>query len=257
MNNVSLIYCTCDAYIDLSDNFFILLKKYWPEYSGDIYFNADSIEYHNGLFNIINIVHQQKKPSWSQRLYDCLKSVDTEYTMVFLDDYYLENRVNHQEFLRCLGYMDGHKNVASITFTKEPGTKKALIQELGNFSYRKHFSPYKITAHISIYRTRFLRSILRKNETAWEFEVNGSIRSLFRRGGFICKTDKNFTFPYHYGLLVSHGKYNKSLKEYFEKNENLSFPVERPYLGDEKDNRKSKIVYIIKGLLSLLSKKPI
>ncbi len=258
MNNLSMIFCTCDAYMDLSDNFFILLKKYWPEFDGNVLFNTDSEEYTSEIYNIINVVHHEKNLSWSQRLYDSLKLVTTDFVLLFLDDFYLEGNVNNKEFLSCLQYIEGHKEVNGIAFTLEPGIKKPLKNELSEFSIRKHFAQYKCTAHISIYRTSFLKQILKRNENAWEFEVNGTIRSFFKKGKFICKNNRNFTFPYSYGLLVRQGKYDKTLKEHFEKSEGLIFPVDRPFIGNNSkpEKKKNKIQYLWAGLLSIFARKP-
>lgn len=257
MNDLTMLFCTCDAYIDLCDNFFALLKRYWPEYDGTVIFNSDKTNYHNDSYHLINVEHPYPNSSWSQRLFDSLKLVETEFVILFLDDFYLESKVNNSEFLKCLTYMKKHKNVKEIAFTKEPGIKRKKISELGDFSFRRHLSLYKITAHIAIYRTSFLKNILKRNENAWEFEVNGTFRSFFKKGSFICKTNDHFTFPYHYGLLVRQGKYDRGLKEYFEKKENLVF-ANRPF-ADEclPQKKKSKVKYFISGLKSFFSKRPL
>lgn len=243
MNNLSMVFCTCDAYMDLSDNFFVLLHKYWPEFKGDIFFNTDTKKYTSELYNIINVVHHEKNSSWSQRLYDSLKLVTTDFVLLFLDDFYLEGKVNNKEFLSCLQYIEGHKEVNGIAFTLEPGIKKPLKNELSEFSIRKHFAQYKCTAHISIYRTSFLKKILKRNENAWEFEVNGTIRSFLKKGKFICKNNRNFTFPYSYGLLVRQGSYDKKLKEHFESFEGLEFSVTRPLIDTSKKIQRKKANY--------------
>ena len=258
MQKYSIIYCTCDEYIDLSDNFFHQLKKYWPEFSGDVIFNSDTKDYQNNSFNIINIKHDPKYLSWSQRLYDALKVTKTDFVLLFLDDFFLEGYVNNSEFLSCLSFLETRKDVNGIAFTLEPGVGKKLNSPLTEFSFRKHFTPYKLTAHIALYRKSFLMNILKRDENAWEFEINGTIRALFKKGKFVCKNNRNFTFPYSYGQLIRRGKYDKQLKEHFERIEGLSFPVDRPFYDENNSSecKKSKINYLIRGVLSFFSKKP-
>ena len=51
--DVTMIFCTCDAYADLWENFFILFKKYWPDFDGEIIFNTESKSYSNEGLNIV------------------------------------------------------------------------------------------------------------------------------------------------------------------------------------------------------------
>lgn len=258
IDNVTIVFCSCDAYSDLWENFFRLLKKYWPEYDGEIILNTESKEFHHGGMKISKPLNCSKDVSWSDRLSLSLQRVKTPYVLIFLDDYYLKENVNHGNFLKSLEYMKTHQDIVSITYLKEPGTKKE-VHDLEGFMRRTQFALYKITGHITLYRTDYLKKILKKNESAWEFEVNGTIRSWLKKGKFLCPIDNNNPiFPYDFGLLVTRGKYLKPVKEYFEDKQGCVFsnirPVMEEWIPKSNGSIVVKIKYLVKGLISFFKK---
>ena len=259
LNDVTIVFCSCDAYSDLWGNFFELLKKYWPEYDGEIILNTETKEFRYEGTQISKPLNCARDVSWSDRLSLSLKRVKTPYTLIFLDDFYLKNKVKHFEFLKTLEYMKANQDIASITYLKEPGAKKA-VQDLDGFINRSQFALYKMTAHITLYRTDYLKKILKYNESAWEFEVNGTIRSWFNKGKFLCPIDNfNVIFPYDFGSLIIRGKYLKPIKEYFENEEGCVFEDHRSvveeWISESNGSIFVKLKYLIKGLISIFKKR--
>lgn len=259
LKDVTIVFCSCDAYSDLWENFFKLLKKYWPEYDGEIILNTETKAFQYDGFRISSPLNCGEDVSWSDRLSLSLKRVQTPYVLIFLDDFYLKNKVNHVAFLRTLGYMKTNQDIVSITYLKEPGGKKE-VQDLDGFMDRAQFALYKMTAHITLYRTEYLQKILKNNESAWEFEVNGTIRSWFKKGKFVCPVNnESAIFPYDFGSLIIRGKYLKPIKEHFEKVEGCVFSDERAvieeWISQPTGGFIVKFKYLIKGLISFFKKR--
>ena len=257
--DVTILFCSCDAYSDLWENFFVLLKKYWPEYDGEIILNTETRKFQYDGFHISSPLNCSSEVSWSDRLSLSLKRVKTPYVLIFLDDFYLKSPVRHQEFMKTLNYMKSHQGVASITYLKEPGGRKG-IPELDGFVQREQCALYKMTAHITLYKTEYLQSVLKHNESAWEFEVNGTTRSWFKKGIFLCPVNnENAIFSYDFGSLVIRGMYLRQVKEYFEKEEGCIFEKERPIMDEWATQHQGgfliKCKYLIKGLLSIFKKR--
>ena len=259
LNDVTIVFCSCDAYSDLWENFFKLLKKYWPEYDGKIILNTESKEFQYEGMQISKPLNCARTVSWSDRLSLSLQQVKTPYVLIFLDDFYLKNQVNHEGVIRTLEYMKSYPNVVSITYLKEPGGKKEA-QSLDGFVNRAQFSLYKMTAHITMYKTEYLQKILKNNESAWEFEVNGTIRSWFKRGRFLCPIENsNPIFSYDFGSLVIRGKYLRPIKEYFEDKEGCVFSKKRAVMEEwvleSNGSVGAKVKYLVKVLLSICKKR--
>lgn len=257
-HDVTMVFCTCDAYADLWENFFKLLEKYWPEFDGDIILNTETTPFQYKNMKISEPLHCGADISWSDRLSLSLKRVKTPYVLIVLEDFYLKAPVDHTAFLETLEFMKNNPDVVSVTYLQEPGLKKPQ-PELPGFYKRKQFSLYKMTAHITLYRKDYLLSVLKKNETAWEFEVNGTIRSWFRKGGFLCPpNDSAAVFDYDFGTLCIRGKYYGPVKHYFETKEQLTFSVCREIVDiletPTGSSFRKKLYYLTKGMLSIFKR---
>ena len=258
--NCSIIFNTCDAYSDLWDGFFCLFKKYWPQYNGEIIFNSEQKKYFDANLNIVN-VENDRKLSWSERLANAIKQASSDYVLLMMDDFYLKDYVLSKEFETTVEFMMKHRGIKAITYMNEPGIKyEKPVDELKGFFVRSHFANYKMTAHISLYEKKYLLNILRKGESAWEFEVNGTFRSWLRGGGFLCpRKSSDFIFKYDYGALVVRGMFYLPVKEYFEQNENIVFSTSRQITDKIFDKKRGinfgRFKYPIRAFLSLFKKK--
>lgn len=263
-NDVTIVFCTCDKYYDLWNDFFRLLKKYWPEFHGTIILNSESKEITMPGLSISKPLNCSSDLSWEDRLALSLKKVKTEFVLIMLDDFFLKRKVHTEEFEKSLEIMKKTPAVVSITYLREPGVTQKRYKN--NYYIRRRIAPYKMTAHITLYRKDYLLNILRKNESAWEFETNGTVRSWFLKGVFLGPINNfNPVFSYDFGSLVIRGKFYKPVKSYFEENEECHFTTSRSTIaqwggkkGDVKSKRKVlKIIkYVLKGLISLFKRKP-
>lgn len=253
--SVSMIFCSCDAYADLWENFFKLLKKYWPEFDGEIILNTESRSFQYEGFAISEPLHCGRDVSWSQRLAYALDRAKNPYVLIVLEDFFLKAPVDHEAFCRSLAFMQENPRVASVTYLREPGASKPE-PALPGFFRRNQFSLYKMTAHITLYRKDYLRKLLKKAESAWEFEVNGTIRSWFKRGVFLCpENNERAVFPYDFGSLILRGKYYGPVKRWFEEKERLTFSDCRQTLeqwpAGSSGSAQKKLMYLTKGLCSV------
>lgn len=256
----SIILNTCDAYSDLWGGFFNLLKKYWPQLKYEIILNTESKTYEIDGLDILTPPHNNSK-SWSDRLATSLKTAKSNIVLLMMDDFYLKAPVDNGMFEKILLWMSKNEDVGSVTFLNEPGITKKRVPEVEGFYYRKKRCQYKMTAHITLYRKDLLLNILRKGESAWDFEVNGSFRAAFINKKFIgpIKSSK-VVFPYDFGSLVVRGKFYKPVKEYFEKNENIIFERNRgdtDMLFEPKKRffKLSKLKYPFKMVCSVFKEK--
>ena len=263
----SVIFCTCDKYEDLWDNFFLLFNKYWPDFNGEILFNSEYKSYTNPLFNNhIKSVKHNGRMQWSDRLNDALKQATSDFVLIFLDDYFLHHKVDTQRFKITLQYLQQHPTIKSLSYLREPGLGKPVL-DLPGFCERKHFALYKATAHVALYDKVYLQHLLRSGEDAWAFEVNATFRSWFNMSKHLCaQNNEHPIFPYDFSgwSLCMKGKYYRPVKEYFEKTEHLSFD-ERRETVDQIDtvsrntilHKISKLKYPLKAFLSFFRKKPL
>ena len=94
MNNVSIIFCTCDAYADLWNGFFKLFRKYWPDFDGEIILNTERKAFQYEGLNISAPLNCGNDVSWSDRLAMSLDRASGEYVLIMLEDFYLKAPVD-------------------------------------------------------------------------------------------------------------------------------------------------------------------
>ena len=260
-NGVSIVFCTCDAYSDLWDGFFLLFKKYWPEWSGEIIFNTDSLEYYYEGLNIINLPHKKgESRAWSDMFARALKACKNDKILLILDDFYFMDYVDHKKWLHTVDIMEQDPKIKSITYLYELGGYES-VSPIEGFWMRKHFSLYKITAHLTLYRRDYLLSILRKGESAWDFEINGTVRAWLKGGKFLCmKRGGQPIIPYD-GDFVRHGMFVEKNRLYFEEKEKIVFSDKRKSVKSFNENYTSKgksikkLSYGLKALPSIFKSK--
>lgn len=261
-NKVSMVFCTCDAYSDLWDGFFKLFKKYWPEWDGEIIFNTDSLEYSCEGLDIVNIPHQEgESKAWSDMLARALKMCRNDKILLVLDDFYFMNYVDNKKWLHTVEVMDQDLSIKSITYLYELGGYQS-VSPIEGFWMRKHFSLYKITAHLTLYRRDYLLSILRQGESAWDFEINGTVRSWMKGGKFLCMEKGGQPIIPYDGDFVRHGMFVEKNKRYFEEKEGIVFSDKRKSVESFNENYTSKgkflkkMSYGLKALPSIFKQKP-
>ena len=100
-NRVTLLVNSCDAYADLWQPFFTLLKRYFVPLPAEILLNTETKDF---AFDGLNLrcVHSTA-PTYGERMTDALREVKTEYTLLLLDDFFLRPEQRTEERLQEIG----------------------------------------------------------------------------------------------------------------------------------------------------------
>ncbi len=221
MNDISMLFCTCDSYSETWNPFFKLLKKYWPDYNYPVYFNSESATYsfEDLIIKCPFAKSRQKtrqKTPWSKRLLNILKYVDTEFVFMILDDYWLTDYVDSNQFNNCLDIMRANKKVGYICLTGykttmlNDGTGRVISSEYDGILEATSKCPYRVHAQAGLWRTQYLKKLLKGYEDAWRFEPMATIRSKFF--SYRCFDVVNPIIKYPFGGIIWGGRVKE---EYF------------------------------------------
>lgn len=182
MNDLTIVVCSCDKYDDLWYPYFEIFKNQWPDCKYPIILNTESKTYaHNGL-NIRCL--QLYKPeevaniSWSDRMIETLKYVDTEYVLVTLDDHFLISPVDSIKFEGALEIIKTHKRISALSFIAYVPADKQT-KWIGNFGRWSMNDYFRVNLDTAIWRKKALLRNLKAGENAWEFELNATERALW------------------------------------------------------------------------------
>jgi hypothetical protein len=103
-----------DAYSDVWELFFMLFKKYWPEYTGTIYFNTQQKEIKVDGLNII-CTKLGHLGSFGKEMRTCLDRIDSEDVMLMLIDFIFMDKVNDDK-IRDYFYFYKNHNLDTLNF---------------------------------------------------------------------------------------------------------------------------------------------
>lgn len=171
-NRLSILVTSCDSYDDAWEPFFKLFKIMWPTCDFPIYLNTESKTFEMDGLEITALhpdalTDKKGQPiSWSKRLTDAVRQIDSDYILFFLEDFFLMSPVREDVVPRCIDYMEEHPDVGIIDFYSEPHDETIVMDE---FSYTDRTFDYAINAMAAIWRKSFLLEIIR-DENPWDFE---------------------------------------------------------------------------------------
>ncbi|UCE99402.1 MAG: hypothetical protein JSV82_09625 [Planctomycetota bacterium] len=112
--------------------------------------------------------------SWSDNLLKAISQLKEDYVFLFLDDLFLHGSVNTEKVLEVLSWaiesdvnyirMNPMRNKPDRPFNEVVGivSKKAI---------------YRTSTVVSVWKKSVLSDLLKGGESAWDFEVHGSVRS--------------------------------------------------------------------------------
>ena len=222
--DITILVNSCDLYEDAWEPFFRLFHIMWPDCPYDVYLNTETKVYNCSFMKVQTICGGNI--SWSKRLKNCLEQIKTKYVLFFIEDFFLMSPVNERVFDSAVRLIHDNKRIGFISFNpdleKEGGFWDLTKEYNDVFNYIGKKSLYRINAQVNLWNKRFLKRILKNKESAWDFEVYGTIRAkIMPEIALSRKIDGPIVFDYHYslgyGYGIKQGKWLLKNKELFEK----------------------------------------
>lgn len=212
-NRCSVLVTTCDSYDDAWYPFFKLFNINWNDCKYPIYLNTESknFEYKGMDIKCLHPEYLTKKGkpiSWSERLKQAVKRIDTEYILFMLEDFFIKSPVRSDVVEDCLDWMEEDKDVVFIDFYTDPYENDEIIRN--EFSAIKRDNDWAINANCALWRKSFLIEMLR-DENPWDFEMNATAR--WRRTKYKIYTHrKEFDRVFDYQFETINGEWSAILK---------------------------------------------
>ena len=172
MNNVALLILSCDKYSDLWKNYFILFNKFWPDCPFPVYLQTNILDFE--CERNVNVIKVGENNLWSDDLIKSLSYLEKyDFVLLMMEDMFLKTTVSNSQIVTVLDeFFEVNGNF--ITLIAEPHYDKKFSQ---NFGLISPGAMYRATATAALWKKKILLDILRENETAWDFEKKGSIRT--------------------------------------------------------------------------------
>ena len=171
-DRMSLLVMSCDRYADLWNPMSDCLNRFWPDCPFEILLSTEtaSPETETAFHRVVH----SARAAWSGRLLDTLNSIATPYTMLLLDDLWPSLPIPTVAVEEILDLME--RDAIGSVHLRNEGTDQRDYEKDSAYRIYASGAPYRISASASIWNTAFLQSVLRPEESAWEFERIGSYR---------------------------------------------------------------------------------
>ena len=154
-----------------------LIKKYIPN-NFDIYFLnfGKPVDLHHGTYLALADIQEGGSNSWSKYLINFLSSIDDEYVIFTLDDYFLSKPLNLNSYNQIFNIMVHNKDVVCAKLgyspSDRPDSYKLITDKIFVLNQNANYSA---STQYCIWNRNFLIEILKQVNTPWEFELNGSL----------------------------------------------------------------------------------
>lgn len=178
-DNLSILVNSCDKFKDAWEPFFLLLNKYWPNHPQHIFLNSETEEY-AGKFQNVKTVLNGPNISWTERIRNTLKQIDSEFVLFFLEDYFIWDTVDEKIFNEALSLMDSDTSVGAIVFHGVSRDPKYNTSFDCDDVFAEQADSIISRAHVvvTLFRKNYFLKLLCHNENPWRYERESYARTL-------------------------------------------------------------------------------
>ena len=236
----AILVNSCDAYEDLWEPFFLVLKDRWNLENCDIVLNTETKAFRMDGLNIrtLNLGTENKDYQWGGRLIETLKHIETKYVLSLFDDFILENDVNVDKMEQCIRWMDENEQIAVFYLMNipQPNEKNTTYE---GFDLVPNGQDYRLNSAPAIWRRERLMSYTKKVDSPWGWEYFGSVRTFRTDDLFYCVAKDAapiYCYSQKLGGAVHRGKWVKSVIEPVVQKYQLSLDLSKRGFEDEEGN---------------------
>lgn len=169
-NKFAILVVSCDKYSDLWNPFFKSFFRFWPDCPFDIYLLSN---HRYASISKVKSLLIGSDISWSDNLYKGLDYLKEDYVFLFLDDLFLFDFVKTDEVLKLFTWIV-ESNVNYVRMNPSPKPDKRYNELVGIVS---RGTIYRTSTVLSVWKKDILLNLLKTGESAWDFEIYGSLRS--------------------------------------------------------------------------------
>ena len=222
--NICFILCSCDAYSDLWNPFCAQLLRFWPGFNLPIYLCTESKEFQYEGLTIKAPLKDANETltSWSRRLEVLLENLPYDYFIYMMDDFLMTDTVDVTAVEAAYNIMIDNRKIGLIHLWPmiSADSDKRRVDNAVDCKYEGYYlirkgMPYRINCQVAIWRKDYMLKILRSHESAWNFELFGTIRSRFYADTVLATKKQLFHYPE--GGLLWRGKCQKEVLHFYDK----------------------------------------
>jgi len=201
--DLAILVVSCDHYRDLWDPFFTLFKRFWPDCPYRTYLLSN---YHEPHQEDVTPILVGPDYSWSSNLLKGLDSIHQDYVFMIIDDLFLTGYIP-EDIQDIFAWVDKVRP-NYLRLNPRPKPDKSYDKLVGIVSPG---TLYRTATVMTIWKRSVLIDLLKPEETAWDFELYGSVRSDKYEGFY---STWNVTIPFINAVIK--GKWRRPALRFLE-----------------------------------------
>lgn len=183
LERLAVYVSSCDGYSDCWEPFFRLFERFWPDFGGRVYLGTEDLPYSFERIDMTalrvclrNAVPKGERVPWSRFTRLALQSVGADIILFMQEDFFLRDRVRSADIERFLTLMEEHPEIRCIHLTDQASLPEGP-SEWPDLDVVRRRQRYRVSCQCALWRKEEILSLLRDDESAWEYEEFGSRRS--------------------------------------------------------------------------------
>ena len=181
----AILVISCDRYADLWPYFFGCFFEYWPDCPYRLVLGTNRLRYDDPRVATICIGEDK---DYSSNLAAMLEKIDEEWVIGFVEDILLSAPIDCGRFTRMINTLQ-NEGVMHAQLLYKKHSQHNLLPNYGpaasGVSELPIGVPYRTALTVGLWRKSALLILLRKGESAWQFERHGTLRSFGVSGRFV------------------------------------------------------------------------
>lgn len=220
MSNVSIVCVTCDKYARLMPGFYHFLDRYWPGRTWPLQVVAERESPWLPQSPRYFYYYYDEDRRWASNMLRFLAKAAPEIIVLLLDDYYLSESADDDTMRQLVAMIEGDESIGYINLRPWSddvidGEDWTSWQQISGRpmtgEYDEAVAPYLLSLQPGIWRSDFLRWLLKAGEDHWDTEREGTIRA---RKASLRMLACLWPFPLPYVNVTRYGVYRDGSREW-------------------------------------------
>src|SRR6266513_5442787 len=172
-SSVAVLVSSCDSFFDAWRPFTVLFRKFWPDCPFKIFLILNQLRIRSSLLQPIAVGPDR---GWSSNLQLALTQITHPYVLYIQEDYFLTEPVQRNQ-LGADFESAIESDADSLCFRARTHIDQGFAPINERFGVVPRDSDGRTRCQVTLWKRTALQSIMRSDETAWNFEARGSERT--------------------------------------------------------------------------------
>jgi hypothetical protein len=172
-SSVAVLVSSCDSFFDAWRPFTVFFRKFWPDCPFKIFLIVNQLRIRSSLLQPIAVGPDR---GWSSNLQLALSQITHPYVLYIQEDYFLTEPVQRNQ-LGADFESAFESDADSLCFRARTHIDRGFAPINERFGVVPPDSDGRTRCQVTLWKRTALQSILRSDETAWNFEARGSERT--------------------------------------------------------------------------------